>query len=219
MSPLEAPPRYRNNDFSQCAATLGRGSGTQVCLLSYQMCCYYWSSLHCYYFAGKDHFIMCVCFTRLESWSTNVSMAAIFNVFIIFTPHENFSKQLISSFWIDSSDSLKEKEKVKITREGAKKYVDSTQFWREYFSVCNICWDSLSISQTEKIWQNRRDARACLQNVKVGHMPQCKPEGTCCICSSAGLEWAAETCSRLIYTSSYKEAVISVFTCTRELLH
>ncbi|XP_074537037.1 disks large-associated protein 4 isoform X2 [Halichoeres trimaculatus] len=28
-SPLEAPPRHRNNDFSQCASTLGRGSGTQ----------------------------------------------------------------------------------------------------------------------------------------------------------------------------------------------
>ncbi|XP_056240779.1 disks large-associated protein 4 isoform X4 [Seriola aureovittata] len=31
VSPLEAPPRHRNNDFSQCAGTLGRGSGTQVC--------------------------------------------------------------------------------------------------------------------------------------------------------------------------------------------
>ncbi|XP_040009340.1 disks large-associated protein 4 isoform X1 [Xiphias gladius] len=31
VSPLEAPPRYRNNDFSQCSGTLGRGSGTQVC--------------------------------------------------------------------------------------------------------------------------------------------------------------------------------------------
>ncbi|XP_049436922.1 disks large-associated protein 4 isoform X2 [Epinephelus fuscoguttatus] len=29
VSPLEAPPRYRNNDFSQCSSTLGRGSGTQ----------------------------------------------------------------------------------------------------------------------------------------------------------------------------------------------
>ncbi|XP_035511836.1 disks large-associated protein 4 [Morone saxatilis] len=29
VSPLEAPPRYRNNDFSQCSGTLGRGSGTQ----------------------------------------------------------------------------------------------------------------------------------------------------------------------------------------------
>uniref|UniRef100_A0A3B4X4X0 DLG associated protein 4 n=1 Tax=Seriola lalandi dorsalis TaxID=1841481 RepID=A0A3B4X4X0_SERLL len=29
VSPLEAPPRHRNNDFSQCAGTLGRGSGTQ----------------------------------------------------------------------------------------------------------------------------------------------------------------------------------------------
>ncbi|KAE8293712.1 Disks large-associated protein 4 [Larimichthys crocea] len=31
VSPLEAPPRHRNNDFSQCLGTLGRGSGTQVC--------------------------------------------------------------------------------------------------------------------------------------------------------------------------------------------
>ncbi|XP_036961220.1 disks large-associated protein 4 isoform X3 [Acanthopagrus latus] len=31
VSPLEAPPRHRNNDFSQCSGTLGRGSGTQVC--------------------------------------------------------------------------------------------------------------------------------------------------------------------------------------------
>ncbi|XP_063742546.1 disks large-associated protein 4 [Eleginops maclovinus] len=30
VSPTEAPPRYRSNDFSQCAATLGRASGTQV---------------------------------------------------------------------------------------------------------------------------------------------------------------------------------------------
>ncbi|XP_031700197.1 disks large-associated protein 4 isoform X1 [Anarrhichthys ocellatus] len=29
VSPLEAPPRYRNNDFSQCSATLGRGSAAQ----------------------------------------------------------------------------------------------------------------------------------------------------------------------------------------------
>ncbi|TMS16505.1 disks large-associated protein 4 isoform X2 [Larimichthys crocea] len=29
VSPLEAPPRHRNNDFSQCLGTLGRGSGTQ----------------------------------------------------------------------------------------------------------------------------------------------------------------------------------------------
>ncbi|XP_030589355.1 disks large-associated protein 4 [Archocentrus centrarchus] len=29
VSPLEAPPRHRNNDFSQCSSTLGRGSGTQ----------------------------------------------------------------------------------------------------------------------------------------------------------------------------------------------
>ncbi|XP_026224192.1 disks large-associated protein 4 isoform X1 [Anabas testudineus] len=29
VSPLEAPPRHRNNDFSQCSGTLGRGSGTQ----------------------------------------------------------------------------------------------------------------------------------------------------------------------------------------------
>ncbi|XP_039655515.1 disks large-associated protein 4 isoform X2 [Perca fluviatilis] len=29
VSPLEAPPRYRNNDFSHCSGTLGRGSGTQ----------------------------------------------------------------------------------------------------------------------------------------------------------------------------------------------
>lgn len=36
VSPLEAPPRHRNNDFSQCLGTLGRGSGTQVCLLSKQ---------------------------------------------------------------------------------------------------------------------------------------------------------------------------------------
>ncbi|KAK2851670.1 hypothetical protein Q5P01_007946 [Channa striata] len=31
VSPLEAPPRHRNNDFSQCSGTLGRGLGTQVC--------------------------------------------------------------------------------------------------------------------------------------------------------------------------------------------
>ncbi|XP_068601077.1 disks large-associated protein 4 [Brachionichthys hirsutus] len=31
VSPLEAPPRRRNNDFNQCSGTLGRGSGTQVC--------------------------------------------------------------------------------------------------------------------------------------------------------------------------------------------
>ncbi|XP_070695212.1 disks large-associated protein 4 [Pempheris klunzingeri] len=31
VSPLEAPPRHRNNHFSQCSGTLGRGSGTQVC--------------------------------------------------------------------------------------------------------------------------------------------------------------------------------------------
>ncbi|XP_073327146.1 disks large-associated protein 4 isoform X2 [Pagrus major] len=31
VSPLEAPPRHRNNDFSQCSGTLGRGSGAQVC--------------------------------------------------------------------------------------------------------------------------------------------------------------------------------------------
>ncbi|XP_070824219.1 disks large-associated protein 4 isoform X5 [Chaetodon trifascialis] len=31
VSPMEAPPRHRNNDFSQCSGTLGRGSGTQVC--------------------------------------------------------------------------------------------------------------------------------------------------------------------------------------------
>ncbi|XP_078111591.1 disks large-associated protein 4 isoform X2 [Sander vitreus] len=30
VSPLEAPPRYRNNDFSHCSGTLGRGSATQV---------------------------------------------------------------------------------------------------------------------------------------------------------------------------------------------
>ncbi|XP_070824216.1 disks large-associated protein 4 isoform X3 [Chaetodon trifascialis] len=29
VSPMEAPPRHRNNDFSQCSGTLGRGSGTQ----------------------------------------------------------------------------------------------------------------------------------------------------------------------------------------------
>ncbi|XP_005926268.1 disks large-associated protein 4 isoform X3 [Haplochromis burtoni] len=29
VSPLEAPPRHRINDFSQCSGTLGRGSGTQ----------------------------------------------------------------------------------------------------------------------------------------------------------------------------------------------
>nr|XP_046252661.1 disks large-associated protein 4 isoform X1 [Scatophagus argus]XP_046252662.1 disks large-associated protein 4 isoform X1 [Scatophagus argus] len=29
VSPLEAPPRHRNNDFSQSSGTLGRGSGTQ----------------------------------------------------------------------------------------------------------------------------------------------------------------------------------------------
>ncbi|XP_071332916.1 disks large-associated protein 4 isoform X1 [Trachinotus anak] len=29
VSPLEAPPRHRNNDFSQRSGTLGRGSGTQ----------------------------------------------------------------------------------------------------------------------------------------------------------------------------------------------
>ncbi|XP_044066665.1 disks large-associated protein 4 isoform X3 [Siniperca chuatsi] len=29
VSPLEDPPRHRNNDFSQCSGTLGRGSGTQ----------------------------------------------------------------------------------------------------------------------------------------------------------------------------------------------
>ncbi|XP_076596676.1 disks large-associated protein 4 isoform X4 [Chaetodon auriga] len=29
VSPLEAPPRHRNSDFSQCSGTLGRGSGTQ----------------------------------------------------------------------------------------------------------------------------------------------------------------------------------------------
>uniref|UniRef100_UPI0037E7F898 disks large-associated protein 4 n=1 Tax=Semicossyphus pulcher TaxID=241346 RepID=UPI0037E7F898 len=29
VSPLEAPLRHRNNDFSQCSGTLGRGSGTQ----------------------------------------------------------------------------------------------------------------------------------------------------------------------------------------------
>ncbi|XP_040902662.1 disks large-associated protein 4 isoform X2 [Toxotes jaculatrix] len=29
VSPLEAPPRHRNNDFSQCSGTLGRGAGTQ----------------------------------------------------------------------------------------------------------------------------------------------------------------------------------------------
>ncbi|XP_051805247.1 disks large-associated protein 4 isoform X2 [Acanthochromis polyacanthus] len=29
VSPLEAPPRHRNNDFSQCSATLGRGSTAQ----------------------------------------------------------------------------------------------------------------------------------------------------------------------------------------------
>ncbi|XP_034551705.1 disks large-associated protein 4 isoform X2 [Notolabrus celidotus] len=28
VSPLEAPPRHRNNDYSQCASTLGRVSGT-----------------------------------------------------------------------------------------------------------------------------------------------------------------------------------------------
>ncbi|KAM7411586.1 hypothetical protein PAMA_021534 [Pampus argenteus] len=31
MSPLEALPHHRNNDFSQRSGTLGRGSGTQVC--------------------------------------------------------------------------------------------------------------------------------------------------------------------------------------------
>ncbi|XP_014325253.1 disks large-associated protein 4-like isoform X1 [Xiphophorus maculatus] len=30
VSPVEAPPRYRNSDFSQCSGTLGRGLGTQV---------------------------------------------------------------------------------------------------------------------------------------------------------------------------------------------
>ncbi|XP_047447784.1 disks large-associated protein 4 isoform X2 [Mugil cephalus] len=29
VGPLEAPPRHRNNDFSQCSGTLGRGSGAQ----------------------------------------------------------------------------------------------------------------------------------------------------------------------------------------------
>ncbi|XP_054465416.1 disks large-associated protein 4 [Anoplopoma fimbria] len=29
VSPLEAPPRYRDSDFSHCSGTLGRGSGTQ----------------------------------------------------------------------------------------------------------------------------------------------------------------------------------------------
>ncbi|XP_068570107.1 LOW QUALITY PROTEIN: disks large-associated protein 4-like [Cebidichthys violaceus] len=29
VSPLEAPPRYRNSDFSQCSGTLGRGSAAQ----------------------------------------------------------------------------------------------------------------------------------------------------------------------------------------------
>ncbi|XP_035015144.1 disks large-associated protein 4 isoform X3 [Hippoglossus stenolepis] len=29
VSPLEAPPRHRNHDFSHCSATLGRASGTQ----------------------------------------------------------------------------------------------------------------------------------------------------------------------------------------------
>ncbi|XP_029994080.1 disks large-associated protein 4 isoform X3 [Sphaeramia orbicularis] len=29
VSPLEAPPRHRNNDFSQCSGTLGRVSGSQ----------------------------------------------------------------------------------------------------------------------------------------------------------------------------------------------
>ncbi|XP_029292421.1 disks large-associated protein 4 isoform X2 [Cottoperca gobio] len=29
VSPTEAPPRYRNSDFSQCSGTLGRGSATQ----------------------------------------------------------------------------------------------------------------------------------------------------------------------------------------------
>ncbi|XP_069382584.1 disks large-associated protein 4 isoform X3 [Paralichthys olivaceus] len=29
VSPLEAPPRHRNHDFSHCSATLGRGSGAQ----------------------------------------------------------------------------------------------------------------------------------------------------------------------------------------------
>ncbi|XP_008317729.1 disks large-associated protein 4 isoform X2 [Cynoglossus semilaevis] len=31
VSPLEAPPRHRNNDYSQCSGTLGRGSDSQVC--------------------------------------------------------------------------------------------------------------------------------------------------------------------------------------------
>ncbi|XP_053173044.1 disks large-associated protein 4-like isoform X2 [Scomber japonicus] len=31
VSPLEAPPRHRNVDYSQCSGTLGRGSATQVC--------------------------------------------------------------------------------------------------------------------------------------------------------------------------------------------
>uniref|UniRef100_A0A3Q2D4N5 DLG associated protein 4 n=2 Tax=Cyprinodon variegatus TaxID=28743 RepID=A0A3Q2D4N5_CYPVA len=30
VSPLEPPPRHRNNDFNQCSGTLGRGLGTQV---------------------------------------------------------------------------------------------------------------------------------------------------------------------------------------------
>ncbi|XP_074499817.1 disks large-associated protein 4 isoform X3 [Sebastes fasciatus] len=29
VSPLEAPPRYRNSDFNQCSSTLGRGSAAQ----------------------------------------------------------------------------------------------------------------------------------------------------------------------------------------------
>ncbi|CAK6957540.1 disks large-associated protein 4-like isoform X2 [Scomber scombrus] len=31
VSPLEAPPRHRNVDYSQCSGTLGRGSANQVC--------------------------------------------------------------------------------------------------------------------------------------------------------------------------------------------
>lgn len=46
VSPLEAPPRHRNNDFSHCSGTLGRGTGIQVCLLLHHTCCVSDGKLH-----------------------------------------------------------------------------------------------------------------------------------------------------------------------------
>lgn len=114
-------------------------------------------------------------------------------------------KQLIRSFWVDSSDPLKEKGKVK----AKNKLTQLSNFLstvRESLSVCNVYWDGLGMSQPGISWWNRRDAWECLQNVKVGHMALCKPEGTWCTSSSAGLEWDAESHTRLTQTSFYRRS-------------